>query len=553
MTRWLNLLILVTATFLLMETRGECEQPAPRNRVLVLGIDGTRPDALAKARTPHLDGLIREGSFTDTAEILGTRFQQNQTISGPGWTTNLTGVWADKHGVMDNSFKGQRIEAFPHFFKRLKAAHSGARTVSLVSWEPIHEFIVSDADIQETLPLPPVASPQTVDLRVPADKLKINTRDGHWHHLCATRSGGMVRLYLDGRLIGQQQDSSGKFRLDGQHYYIGRDPRSGDTCFRGCLDNVRLWQRALGEDEIRQHALPPADRHSLLAEYTFDAGAGQQLVDTAGHASGPYPAEAVSTARPARIRSVIDMQAGTFSPAHSLDLTDAASPEHGIRVPLQGSLPDLTLGDFTVESHFLTSDPGRNILFGNFASKAGALNLELHQDNSVRVYLQPPNAAPVSGLQREHERDRKMAETAARILKDDDPTAMFVYFHQVDSAGHSIGFSPDVPQYVQAIENVDGCIGTILNAMRSRATYDQENWLTIVCTDHGGFKRGHSDGHNIPEIRTVFLIVSGPAAKKGRIEEQVYLVDVSATALTHLLGQLEPRWQLDGQAVGLVK
>ena len=89
-------------------------------RVLIIGMDGTRPDALLKARTPAFDRLIREGAFTDQALILGKRYQKNDTISGPGWSSILTGVWADKHGVHGNNFKGKNYELFPHFFKRLK-------------------------------------------------------------------------------------------------------------------------------------------------------------------------------------------------------------------------------------------------------------------------------------------------------------------------------------------------------------------------------------------------------------------------------------------------
>jgi hypothetical protein len=47
------------------------------------------------------------------------------------------------------------------------------------------------------------------------------------------------------------------------------------------------------------------------------------------------------------------------------------------------------------------------------------------------------------------------------------------------------------------------------------------------------------------------LIVHGPSAQPGPIPKQAYLVDVTGTALTHLLGKVDPKWQLDGKAVGL--
>lgn len=119
----------------------------PARKVLLIGIDGTRFDAIGKAETPHLDALILSGIYSDRCLILGERYRRNDTISGPGWSSILCGVWADKHGVHDNSFAGAKYDAFPHLFARLKEVRPDARTVSLVTWEPIHRRIVSQADV----------------------------------------------------------------------------------------------------------------------------------------------------------------------------------------------------------------------------------------------------------------------------------------------------------------------------------------------------------------------------------------------------------------------
>src|SRR5262245_6372956 len=54
-------------------------------KVLFIGLDGTRFDAIEKAKTPNLDALIKEGIYSDTCLILGDRYQKNDTVSGPGW------------------------------------------------------------------------------------------------------------------------------------------------------------------------------------------------------------------------------------------------------------------------------------------------------------------------------------------------------------------------------------------------------------------------------------------------------------------------------------
>src|SRR5262249_26946174 len=143
------------------------------------------------------------------------------------------------------------------------------------------------------------------------------------------------------------------------------------------------------------------------------------------------------------------------------------------------------------------------------------------------------------------------AQKAVELLKDGNPDVLFIHFDNVDGVGHRKGFSPKVAEYLQAIEEVDAHVGRILDALRGRKTYAREDWLVIVCTDHGGKGLGHGGGAKVPEIRDGVLIVSGPSAARGRIEGPTAQVDVVATALTHLGIRLEPGWKLDGRPVGL--
>lgn len=119
----------------------------PSKHVLIIGIDGVRSDALQAAGTPNLDALIAAGAVSYDAfagGVLGT-VSQAQSSSGPGWTSILTGVWADKHGVKDNSFKGRNFENYPHFYQRIREANPTATLASIVQWEPIDSLIVAPA------------------------------------------------------------------------------------------------------------------------------------------------------------------------------------------------------------------------------------------------------------------------------------------------------------------------------------------------------------------------------------------------------------------------
>lgn len=136
---------LLLFVLLLLALTAAADEPLAK-KVLFIGLDGTRFDALEAAKTPHLHALMKDGIHSGECLILGERYQKNDTISGPGWSTILTGVWADKHGVHDNAFKGSHYDVFPHFFARLKEARPDAKTASYVTWEPIHKLIVSAAD-----------------------------------------------------------------------------------------------------------------------------------------------------------------------------------------------------------------------------------------------------------------------------------------------------------------------------------------------------------------------------------------------------------------------
>ena len=78
---------------------------------------------------------------------------------------------------------------------------------------------------------------------------------------------------------------------------------------------------------------------------------------------------------------------------------------------------------------------------------------------------------------------------------------------------------------------------------------NDEDWLIIVTTDHGGSEKGH--GKDIPEHRTIFVLLDGSDVRKDALDGGVTIMDVGATALTHLGVPLDPTWNLDGHAIGL--
>lgn len=105
------------------------------NKVLIVGLDGVRPDALQFANTPNIDKLTDNGTYSWDALNEGT------TSSGPGWSNILTGVWQDKHGVTNNSFAGSNFVKYPPIFKYIEDHNPELHTVSICEWHPINNSI----------------------------------------------------------------------------------------------------------------------------------------------------------------------------------------------------------------------------------------------------------------------------------------------------------------------------------------------------------------------------------------------------------------------------
>lgn len=125
-------------------------------RVLVIGIDGLRPDALQAAissgQAPNLKQLVDTGIVTWNAYAGGNvaTTTQQATMSGPGWSSISTGTWIDRHGVNDNgtvlpydTAGAYNVTQAPHFAKRLRESKPTAQVDIISSWNWIEDYLVA--------------------------------------------------------------------------------------------------------------------------------------------------------------------------------------------------------------------------------------------------------------------------------------------------------------------------------------------------------------------------------------------------------------------------
>ncbi|MFD7877207.1 alkaline phosphatase family protein [Streptomyces sp. NPDC059766] len=109
-------------------------------KVLVIGLDGALLTRIKDADAPNLDALMAAG-LTAPSSIYANPLAP--TLSGPGWSTLITGVWPDKHNVKDNAFTGARFTQYPDFLTRAETAKPSLATYAVSSWAPITDTVFS--------------------------------------------------------------------------------------------------------------------------------------------------------------------------------------------------------------------------------------------------------------------------------------------------------------------------------------------------------------------------------------------------------------------------
>ncbi len=82
--------------------------------------------------------------------------------------------------------------------------------------------------------------------------------------------------------------------------------------------------------------------------------------------------------------------------------------------------------------------------------------------------------------------DDAATNTAALAeIKNNNPDLLLVQFHAVDVAGANGGYSAGSAAYKAAMLQTDTYIGQLINAVKSRANYVNENWLFVITSNKG--------------------------------------------------------------------
>ena len=108
-----------------------------------------------------------------------------------------------------------------------------------------------------------------------------------WTHIALTYDGAALRLYVNGSQASHRA-IRGRIRRTTDPLWIGGNRPYGEY-FQGVLDEVRVYDRALGPSEVRAAMSMPLANHAarsdagLVGAYGFDAGSGTVAADASGN------------------------------------------------------------------------------------------------------------------------------------------------------------------------------------------------------------------------------------------------------------------------------
>ncbi|MGV0625637.1 alkaline phosphatase family protein [Mycolicibacter minnesotensis] len=105
--------------------------------VLLIGLDGVNLSKVLEYAYGDDSGFktAMDQGVTGTATVIN-----HTTLSGPSWSTILTGVWDDKHGVFNNLFRPEVYSQWPSVFNLIEYHKPEIETTIISNWEYLNQL-----------------------------------------------------------------------------------------------------------------------------------------------------------------------------------------------------------------------------------------------------------------------------------------------------------------------------------------------------------------------------------------------------------------------------
>jgi hypothetical protein len=82
---------------------------------------------------------------------------------------------------------------------------------------------------------------------------------GKWYHVVVTSNPGGTRVYVNGTMWFNSSSTYGKMVPNDKPLWIGNEELLRERCFDGIIDEVRIYNRALTEEEVQYNMNNPQD------------------------------------------------------------------------------------------------------------------------------------------------------------------------------------------------------------------------------------------------------------------------------------------------------
>ena len=127
--------------------------------------------------------------------------------------------------------------------------------------------------------------------------------------------------------------------------------------------------------------------------------------------------------------------------------------------------------------------------------------------------------------------NRNNIELIKLMARDDAPDAFLVFDDAPDHGAHSSGFYPFGDVYLKDSKECMVRLEKLLGAIKARPTFKDEDWLIVICSDHGGYGKGH--GMSGGQASTVPLLFCSKTMPAGRIAGRPCNLAIVPTVLAH--------------------
>lgn len=213
---------------------------------------------------------------------------------------------------------------------------------------------------------------------------------GTWHHLAGTFDGNFVRLYIDG-VLQATEPYVGAIQTGNSNVFIGKHSIIPGRQFDGRIDEVRIWNVALTNDQILKRIDQPLGGNEAGLLAYFDMEDGEPSLQTTDKGPSGYTGTLNS------MDEFTDWVPGVFNAPASFytwlfgdgNFSNLANPSHTYLAPgtytvsLETTHPS---GCQLTDSVDLTINPGPLVDIGPDTSICGTFSLLLDAGNFGSTY-----------------------------------------------------------------------------------------------------------------------------------------------------------------------